>query len=112
MIAVVVTCDPKTRGGRRRTTRVGNGWGQGDGWGGPARGAGRGSAPKLIPGFNASRRVAATVNREVRDARLELLQDLLYGLAIDERVNTMTRINAASRLLDLLEGPPRPGGDR
>ena len=98
------------RGGRRRTTRHGNGWGQGPGWGGPAKGVGRGSAPKLIPGLTASRGAAAATNREAREARSEELQALLFGLALDERVNSMTRVNAASRLLDILEGPPRPGG--
>ncbi len=106
--------DPRSRRRRERKrpptkgTRHGNGWGQGYGWGGPAKGAGRKSPRTLAPGCSAAKRADGAIRREVRDERLQVAQDVLYRLVMDETVDEMTRLNAAVRLLTLIEGPPKP----
>lgn len=91
---------PPTKG-----TRHGNGVGQGDGWGGPARGSGRGSAALLIPGCDGSKRPIGRSRRELREERAEALEDLLFHLAMHAE-REETQIVAAVKLHEIICGPP------
>ncbi len=98
---------PRARGHPKanKTTRYGNGAGQGDGWGGPAKGAGRGSPPLLIPGLDAAKRDRALTRQALKEERTEDLEDLLYDLALNAE-RTETRITAAVRLHAIYNGSP------
>lgn len=86
--------------------RLGNGDGQGPGWGGPAKGASKkGDRPLLKvagPG-----RGHVNEDRKARDERWreEMLQ-LYHGLATDDDTPANTRIQAATHLLNRLDGLP------
>ncbi len=98
---------PRARGLKAPTrgTRYGNGVGQGDGWGGPAKGLGRGSPPMLIPGCGKAKRESAISRREEREARAEELEDILLHLArYAEREET--QVVACVKLHAILVGHP------
>lgn len=97
----------RARGSRspfaNRTTRYGVGAGQGEGWGGPARGCGR--SPVLIPGQPAAKRARSAVKAQRREELIAELEDMLFDLAMNaERAET--RIAAAVRLHAIYMGPP------
>lgn len=96
------------RGGRRSTTRA-------PGWGGEAKGAGRG---KERPAFDGSEPGPGRGNfseggesrKEAQHRRVETLMDFLWsvvnGPAIDASHTTPTRVQAAKHLLDRIQGMP------
>lgn len=90
----------------RRTTRYGLWESQGWGWGGPARGAGGGSPPKLIPGLSREKRAVAAVRSERREVLRDELVEVLYDLTMNGRT-AETQLAAANALLNLIEGPPK-----
>ncbi len=100
---------PTTRArGHSRTTRYGNGVGQGPGWGGPAMGAGKGPAhdpARLVPGRSAEVRLNAIERRERNEARAEALEELLFDLSFNA-MREETQIAAAARLHAIYRGPP------
>ena len=72
------------------TTRYGNGAGKGDGWGGPAKGAGVDvKAPKFEPGNHAA--LGHGPRDKLREERLDLAHTMLINLAAKaEREETRT----------------------
>lgn len=92
-------------------TRFGNGAGAGDGWGGPAKGRSvakpRADASSLIPGQSADKRAISAANRQTDAEIAEELRGIVLHLARyadrDE-----TRLAAACKLLDRVEGLPVP----
>lgn len=88
----------------------GNGVGQGDGWGGPAKGADPARKPKstaaaLVPGCDTAKRQDAAVRRERKDiVSEEMFAKLVHLARHAEREET--QLAAASKLLDRIEGLP------
>lgn len=99
--------------GERTTRHVsararGNGAGQGDGWGGPARGASnkvKATVLALVPGCDAAKRLNAAAKRELREARVEQLENILFKLAKGAE-RQETQVAAAARLHAIYEGTP------
>ena len=92
-------------------TRWGNGAGKGDGWGGPATGAGSvvplGPKPeKLLRGPPTREQRAAKAYRDMADAQIasEARETLLAIMRTAEREET--QLAAACKLLDRIEGLP------
>jgi hypothetical protein len=86
--------------------RKGNGDGQGPGWGGPAKGASKKKDRPLLKTAGPGR---GHVNED-RAARNERWREemfgLYYGLASNAEKPDMTRIQAATHLLNRLDGLP------
>lgn len=102
---------------RNAITRLGNGIGQGAGWGGPARGAGRGGAARAytagcptrrtFPGGQGDpgKRVARDEERASRAATADELRAHLSHLAFHAE-REETQLSAAVALLNRIEGLP------
>ena len=98
------------------TTRYGNG-GHGQGWGGPAKGAGRpiplkawdsrSETRQTIPGGRGDEVKMKTraERRAIRQERAEALEDHLYKLALSAE-REETQVTAAARLHAIYEGQP------
>lgn len=91
-----------------------NGRGQGEGWGGPARGVGNGSNPHILTSENsremtarreADRAAGLMSKADVRRQRTEALEDLLYDKAFHAG-DEGTQINAAVKLHAIYNGQP------
>jgi len=88
--------------------RKGNGVGKGEGWGGPPKGPGSGSERHTFAGAgpgrgNYTKEGEARLERQTRHA--EEMKELLYELA-HGGVREETRMNAAEKLLNRIEGLP------
>jgi len=90
---------------RTSGTRVGNGVGSGDGWGGPARGAGTTErfTSENQPDHSSEAKLSY---REKREKRAQEMEDVLYDIAIDDEQRSETRVQAAFRLHTIIEGQP------
>lgn len=81
----------------------------GDGWGGPAKGAGKtdpiAPASKLTPGCSREKRALTLTKREIREARVAALEDRLFHLALKAE-REETQVSAAARLHAIYEGQP------
>ena len=90
-------------------TRWGNGAGAGEGWGGPARGAGaaspRAGALSLIPGQPAEKRAIGAAKRQSEAETAAELREILLQLARHAE-REETQLTAACKLLDRIEGLP------
>lgn len=94
----------RARGGKL-TPRHGNGAGQGDGWGGPAKGKGSDVEDIRIPGASAEKRALSATKREREAAIAEEMRAKLLKLARSAE-REETQLAAASKLLDRIEGQP------
>ncbi len=90
---------------RTKGTRVGNGVGCGDGWGGPAKGAG---TPERFSAENQPVKSPEVLlsYRERREKRAQRMEDVLYDIATDDEQRSETRVQAAYRLHTIIEGQP------
>ena len=92
----------------------GNGPGCGQGWGGPAKGPGKGAAKPFgvesphpgRPPAGSVRAHNAAERRAVREARVEALETMLFDLASDPDQHGSVRVTAAARLHSIYEGQP------
>lgn len=90
--------------GRGHHEPIGAGIGQGDGWGGPAKGEGS-PLPSILTGVRRGQGVGG-IDRKQRDAEwAELLKQQLMELALNAK-REETRVNAAQAMLARLEGAP------
>jgi len=93
------------KGNRTPGSRVGNGAGKGDGWGGQPRGYSR---VRFIEGNTAATDCAGDTRKAkqaLREQRTEALEDQLYALAF-EAERQETQVQAASRLHAIYNGMP------
>jgi hypothetical protein len=107
----------KKRGGVRpgsgfsRTGAAYNGDTKGDGWGGPAKGAGSsvplGPKPENMRADGAAKEYRERKSEKVRDrqARVAMMEDKLFDLAMGAE-REETQINAAAKLHAIYEGTP------
>lgn len=80
--------------------------GQGDGWGGPAKGAGRGGPAKpFTKDFQPPSKAPDGDKKALRRIRTEQLEDMLFSLA-EAAQREETRISAAVRLHAIYNGQP------
>jgi hypothetical protein len=89
------------------TTRHGNGAG-GPGWGGPAKGASTTKRKPLTEAGPGRGRysIAGEQKREQNERHAEEMRELYYEFALDPGQPAMVRINAATHLLNRLDGLP------
>ena len=82
--------------------------GNGPGWGGPAKGAGTGTRPHIVPGPGRGHTSPAGDARRERDAKwAEEMRQLYYEVATNPRETTQNKLTAADKLLDRIEGKPK-----
>lgn len=87
------------------TTRYGNGVGQGDSWGGPAKGPGRGSPALLIPGLSHAKPESAEARRQTKVERAKALEDQLFYLSMNAD-REETKVAACVKLHAIYMGQP------
>jgi hypothetical protein len=83
---------------------------QGWGWGGPAKGASTAKPSRRSAPWEPGQRVLnmPTATSMVRHGRQKELLASLFDMVGDPRVDDRTRLTVVIRLLDILEGPPKP----
>ena len=84
--------------------------GNGEGWGGPARGAHEAKPAyqfERTPGPGRGHFTIAGEQRHEREARIaEEMRELLYGFATDNEREDNIRLQASTKLMDRIEGLP------